>query len=108
MSGNPLNTTPYFKSDVRSGLFFNRCFTLLSVQPVAFLRILTGTPDVQLSEFSTRNPEAVNQHTIINDFVDYNKFYFLGGSSDFNNFEGLVKNIDNIHLYQEGSYKSPA
>ncbi|MDQ2864522.1 MAG: sulfatase-like hydrolase/transferase, partial [Bacteroidota bacterium] len=107
MSGNPLNATPYFKSMCDSGLFFDRCFTPTFGTARGVFAVLTGTPDVQLSEFSSRNPEAVTQHTIINDFTDYNKLYFLGGSSDFNNFEGLVKNIDNIHLYQEGSYKSP-
>ena len=106
MSGNPLNTTPYFKSMCDSGLFFNRCFSPTFGTARGVFAVLTGTPDVQLSEFSTRNPEAIHQHTIINDFVNYDKFYFLGGSSDFNNFDGLVKNIDNIHLYQEGSYKS--
>lgn len=107
MSGNPLNTTPYFKSLCDSGLFFDRCFTPTFGTARGVFGILTGTPDVQLSEFSSRNPEAINQHTIINDFQDYSKFYFLGGSSDFNNFEGLVKNIDGLKLYQEGSYKSP-
>ncbi len=107
MSGNPLNTTPFFKSMCDSGLFFDRCFTPTFGTARGVFGILTGTPDVQLSEFSSRNPEAVNQHTIINDFTDYKKFYFLGGNSNFNNFEGLVKNIDSIHLYQEGSYKSP-
>ncbi len=107
MSGNPLNTTPFFKSMCDSGLFFDRCFTPTFGTARGVFGILTGTPDVQLSEFSSRNPEAVNQHTIINDFTDYNKFYFLGGNSNFNNFEGLVKNIDSINLYQEGSYKSP-
>ena len=107
MSGNPLNTTPYFKKMCDSGLFFNRCFSPTFGTARGVFGVLTGTPDVQLSEFSTRNPEAVRQHTIINEFVDYDKFYFLGGSSDFNNFEGLVKNIDNLKLYQEGSYKSP-
>lgn len=107
MSGNPLNTTPYFKSLCDSGLFFDRCFTPTFGTARGVFALLTGTPDVQLSEFSSRNPAAINQHTIINDFEDYNKFYFLGGNSSFNNFEGLVKNIDNLHLYQEGSYKSP-
>jgi phosphoglycerol transferase MdoB-like AlkP superfamily enzyme len=107
LSGNPLNATPYFRSLCDSGLFFDRCFTPTFGTARGVFGILTGTPDVQLSEFSSRNPEAINQHTIINDFQDYNKFYFLGGNSDFNNFEGLVKNIDGIHLYQEGSYKSP-
>ena len=107
MSGNPLNTTPYFKSMCDSGLFFNHCFSPTFGTARGVFGVLTGIPDVQLSEFSTRNPAAINQHTIINDFEDYKKFYFIGGSSDFNNFEGLVKNIDGVKLYQEGSYKEP-
>ncbi len=106
MSGNPLNTTPFFKSLCDSGLFFNRCFSPTFGTARGVFAVLTGTPDVQLSKFSTRNPEAVHQHTIINDFEDYDKFYFLGGSGEFNNFEGLVQNIEGVHLYQEGSFKS--
>jgi phosphoglycerol transferase MdoB-like AlkP superfamily enzyme len=107
MSGNPLNTTPFFKELCDSGLFFNRCFTPTFGTARGVFATLTGIPDVQLSKFSTRNPEAINQHTIINDFEDYDKYYFLGGSSDFNNFEGLVKNINNVRVHQEGSYTSP-
>ncbi|MDQ6844989.1 MAG: LTA synthase family protein [Bacteroidota bacterium] len=106
MSGNPLNTTPFFKSLCDSGLFFTRCFTPTFGTARGVFAVLTGTPDVQLSKFSTRNPEAINQHTIINDFEDYSKYYFIGGSGDFNNFEGLVNNIEGVHLYQEGSFKS--
>ncbi len=106
MSGNPLNTTPYFKQMCDSGIFFNRCFSPTFGTARGVFATLTGIPDVQLSKFSTRNPAAINQHTIINEFEDYNKFYFLGGSSDFNNFEGLVKNIQGVKVYQEGSYKS--
>jgi phosphoglycerol transferase MdoB-like AlkP superfamily enzyme len=106
MSGNPLNTTPYFKQMCDSGIFFNRCFSPTFGTARGVFATLTGIPDVQLSKFSTRNPAAINQHTIVNEFEDYNKFYFLGGSSDFNNFEGLVKNINGVKVYQEGSFKS--
>ncbi len=106
MSGNPLNTTPYFKQMCDSGIFFDRCFTPTFGTARGLFAILTGIPDVQLSEFSTRNPAAIHQHTIINSFEDYNKFYFLGGNTDFNNFDGLIKNINGVHIYQEGSYKS--
>ncbi len=89
-----------------SGIFFNRCFSPTFGTARGVFGVLTGIPDVQLSKFSTRNPEAINQHTIINAFEDYSKDYFIGGSSDFNNFEGLVKNIKGVKLYQEGSFKS--
>ncbi|HEY9340102.1 MAG TPA: sulfatase-like hydrolase/transferase [Hanamia sp.] len=106
MSGNPLNTTPYFKQLCDSGIFFNRCFTPTFGTARGVFATITGIPDVQLSKFSTRNPAAINQHTIINDFEDYNRYYFIGGSSDFNNFEGLIKNIDDVKVHQEGSYQS--
>lgn len=107
MSGNPLNTTPYFKVLCDNGIFFNQCFSATFGTARGVFAILTGIPDVQLSKFSSRNPEAINQHVIVNNFEDYNKFYFLGGSSEFNNFEGLLKNINGIHIYQDGSYRSP-
>jgi phosphoglycerol transferase MdoB-like AlkP superfamily enzyme len=106
MSGNRLNTTPYFKSLTDSGLFFNRCFTPHFSTARGLFATLTGTPDVQLSKFSTRNPEALDQHVIINDFKDYSRFYFLGGSAAFNNFEGLVRNIEGVSLFTEGRFRS--
>ena len=107
LSGNPLNPTPYFKELADSGIFFNRCFSATFGTARGVFAILTGIPDVQLSKFSSRNPEALNQHVIINNFYDYDKFYFLGGSSEFNNFQGLLKNINGVHIYQDGSYRSP-
>lgn len=106
MSGNPLNTTPYLKSMADSGLFFSRCFTPHFSTARGLFATLTGIPDVQLSKFSTRNPHALDQHVIINDFEGYNKYYFLGGNPGFNNFEGLVKNIDDVQLNAEGKFSS--
>jgi phosphoglycerol transferase MdoB-like AlkP superfamily enzyme len=106
MSDNPLNTTPYFNGLCKEGIFFDRCFSATFGTARGVFAILTGIPDVQLSKFSTRNPEAVDQRTIINNFEAYNKYYFLGGSSDFNNFDGLIQNIKGVKIYQEGLYKS--
>jgi len=106
MSGNPLNTTPFFRSMTKQGLFFNRCFTPHFSTARGLFATLTGIPDVQLSKFSTRNPQALDQRTIANDFKGYEKFYFLGGSPSFNNFEGLVNNIDDVHMNVEGQFRS--
>lgn len=107
MSGNPLNSTPYFNQLCSEGIFFERCFTPSFGTARGVFATITGIPDVQLSKFSTRNPESVNQRTIINDFVGYEKFYFIGGRSQFNNFHGLISNIKDVHFYEEGSFKSP-
>jgi len=106
MSGNPLNSTPYFNQMCNEGIFFERCFTPTFGTARGVFATITGIPDVQLSKFSTRNPESVNQRTIINDFDGYEKYYFIGGRSQFNNFRGLVDNIKGVHVYEEGKYKS--
>ena len=107
MSGNVLNSTPYFNSMADSGIFFEKCFTPHFSTARGLFALLTGIPDVQLSKFSTRNEAALQQHTIINNFEGYDKMYFLGGSPEFNNFHGLLKNIDGLQMYTEGKFRSP-
>ncbi|MBX9783993.1 MAG: LTA synthase family protein [Chitinophagaceae bacterium] len=108
MSGNALNTTPYIQQLCNQGLFFEKCFSPHFGTARGVFALTTGIPDVQLSKFSTRNVQAINQHSIINDFNAHNKFYFIGGNSEFNNFKGLlVNNIRGLNLYEEGMYKSP-
>jgi phosphoglycerol transferase MdoB-like AlkP superfamily enzyme len=107
MSGNPLNTTPFFKGLCDNGVFFERCFSPHFSTARGLFAVVTGIPDVQLYKFSTRNPDAVRQHTIINNFEGYDKFYFLGGNPEFNNFEGLLHNIDGLQMMTEGKFHSP-
>jgi len=107
MSGNPLNATPFMDSISREGIFFDRCFTPHFGTARGVFALLTGIPDVQLSKFSSRNPEALDQHTIINGFEGYRKLYFIGGSSEFNNFKGVLSNIQGLDLYEEGRFRSP-
>jgi phosphoglycerol transferase MdoB-like AlkP superfamily enzyme len=107
LSGNPLNVTPYFAQLSKQGVFFNRCFTPSFGTARGVFATITGIPDVQLSKFATQNPETVTQRTIINSFTDYNKFYFIGGRSQFNNFKGLISNINNINIYEEGKFAAP-
>lgn len=106
MSGNPMNTTPYFKKLSDSGIFFNRCFTPHFSTARGIFATITGIPDVQLAKFSTRTEASLNQHTIINSFGGYSKFYFLGGSPAFNNFEGLMKNVKDVQMVTEGAFVS--
>ncbi len=109
MYNNPLNTTPYFNELCKKGYFFDRCFTPAYGTARGVWATITGIPDVENPKTASRNPKAVNQHTIINDFKGYEKFYFLGGSANWANIRGLLtNNITNLNLYEEGSYKSSA
>ncbi len=107
MCGNPLNSTPYFNELCKNGIFFNRCFSPSFGTARGLFATVTGTPDVLQSDFASKNITTSNQRTIINDFVGYEKYYFIGGRSEFNNFKGLISNIDGVHIYDDGKYQSP-
>ncbi len=108
MWGNPLNTTPFFKSLSEKGIFFDQCFTPSYGTARGVWAVLTGIPDVgDNGTTSSRNPGAVDQHSIINDFRGYSKFYFIGGSASWANIQGLLKNnIYGLKLYEQEDYKA--
>jgi len=109
MYGNPLNTTPYFNELCNKGIFFDRCFTPAYGTARGVWATITGIPDVESPSTASRNPNAVNQHTIINDFKGYNNYYFLGGSATWANIRGLLtNNINGLHLYEQQDYKAAA
>jgi phosphoglycerol transferase MdoB-like AlkP superfamily enzyme len=107
MYGNPLNTTPYFNELCRNGIFFDRCFTPAYGTARGVWATITGIPDVESPSTASRNPNAVDQHTIINDLKGYDNYYFLGGSATWANIRGLLtNNINGLHLYEEQDYKA--
>ncbi len=107
MYGNPLNTTPFFNELCNTGIFFDRYFTPSYGTARGVWATLTGIPDVELTNTSSRNPQAVDQHTIINAFKGYEKFYFIGGSASWANIRGLItNNIDGVHLYEQEDYQA--
>jgi phosphoglycerol transferase MdoB-like AlkP superfamily enzyme len=109
MWGNPLNTTPFFNSMCQKGIFFDHCFTPSYGTARGVWALITGIPDVEVATTtSSRNPSAVDQHTIINSFNGYDKFYFLGGSTSWANIRGLLtNNIEGLHLYEQQNYTAP-
>ena len=109
MSGNPLNTTPYFNDLCKQGVFFDRCFAPSYPTARGVWATVTSLPDVlgDNNRSASRNPEVVNQQLIINDFKGYDKFYFLGGDPSWANIKGLLlNNIDSLHLYSQENFKA--
>ncbi len=105
MWGNPLNTTPYFDQMCNNGIFFDRCFTPAYGTARGVWAVVTGIPDVEFPNTASRNPAYVDEHSIINDYKGYQKFYFIGGSSSWANIRGLLtNNIDGLHLYEQENY----
>ena len=107
MFNNPLNTTPFFNSLCDNGIFFDRCFTPAYGTARGVWATITGIPDVESPSTASRNPNTVDQHTIINDFKDYTPYYFLGGDPTWANIQGLLaNNINGLHLYQQDDFKA--
>lgn len=105
MYGNPLGATPYFNKLCKQGVFFDRAFSPAYGTARGVWATITGIPDVNLRNTSSRNPNVVNQHSIMNDFKNKEKYYFLGGSTSWANIRGLLtNNIENLHIYEQGKY----
>ncbi|OQY96826.1 MAG: hypothetical protein B6D37_00760 [Sphingobacteriales bacterium UTBCD1] len=108
MWGNPMNATPYFNEMCRNGIFFKYCFTPSYGTARGVWATLTGIPDVEIPKTASRNMAMVNQHMIINDFKDYRRMYFIGGSASWANIRGLLmNNIDSLQLYEGDDFSAP-
>jgi phosphoglycerol transferase MdoB-like AlkP superfamily enzyme len=105
MSGNPLRPTPRFDAVAKDSLLFRRFYVPSAGTARSVFSFVTGIPDVETRETSSRNPLIVEQHTILNAFEGYEKYYFLGGSANWANIRGLLaRNIPGLKIYEEGSY----
>ncbi len=108
LSGNPLHPTPYFDAVAADGLYFKNFYTPTTGTARSVFAAVTGIPDVQLGETSSRNPRVVNQQVVMDQFAGYERHYFLGGSASWGNIRGLLgNNIRDLQIHEEGSYDSP-
>ena len=106
--GNPLGATPAFDALAKDGLLFTHMMTAHAHTARGVWALVTGLPDVSRESTASRNPAAANQHSIINEFKGYKKFYFIGGSTSWANVRGvLTGNIDGIDIYEQPRYKAP-
>ena len=106
--GNPLRTTPYFDQLTTQGLFFNRCFTPAYGTARGVWAVITGIPDVETPRTASRNPAAVNQRTMLNEFKGYEKMYMIGGNPAWANIQGLLSNnIDSLRIYMQYDFDVP-
>lgn len=104
----PLHPTPYLKKIAEEGIFFDHFYTPTESTARGVFATLTGLPDMSLVKTSSRNPLLVNQRVIMDEFKGYDRYYFLGGSANWGNIRGIFSNnIDQIQIFEEGSYKSP-
>ena len=106
--GNPLNPTPHLDRLAEQSWTFKHFYVPAVGTARTVWASITGIPDVSREETATRNPLIPNQHTLINDLKDYERFYMIGGNAGWANMNALVRqSIDGVRLYEESFWKSP-
>ncbi len=109
LGGSMVNPTPYLDSLSKESLLFDRFYTPSVATARSVFSAITSLPDTSKVQTGSRNPFVVNQHTIMGEIKNYQKFYFLGGSANWGNIRGVLSyNIPNLKIYEEGSYKEKA
>jgi phosphoglycerol transferase MdoB-like AlkP superfamily enzyme len=108
LGGSMVNPTPNLDQLAKESLLFRKFYTPTVATARSVFAAITSLPDISKVKTGTRNPFIVNQHTVIGEFKDYEKYYFLGGSANWGNIRGVLSyNIPGLHIFEEGSYKSP-
>jgi len=106
--GNPLNPTPCLDELAAKGIFFDRFHVAMENTSRSMFATLFGIPDVSSVQNATRNPLLLDQHSALGVFDEYRKSYFLGGSANWAQMRGILKNnFKDLKLYEEGFFKGP-
>ncbi|MDQ0701920.1 phosphoglycerol transferase MdoB-like AlkP superfamily enzyme [Pseudomonas sp. W3I7] len=106
--GNPLNPTPNLDKLATQSWFFKHFYVPVTGTAKTVWASITGIPDVTRQETATRNPLITRQHTLINAFEGYQKFYMIGGNAGWANINALIRqSIDGVQLFDESHWRSP-
>ena len=103
---NPVNATPKMDSIIKNSVHFTNFYVHKAGTAASVFASITGLPDVDDIETASRNPMVINQRILVDQLIDYEKLYFLGGSANWANIRGLFQsNIKGLKIFEEGSYE---
>ncbi|QNM86198.1 sulfatase-like hydrolase/transferase [Polaribacter pectinis] len=105
--GNAINSTPKMDSILKNSLNFSNFYVHKSGTAASVFASITGLPDIEDVRTASRNPLIQDQRIIFDQFKDYEKLYFLGGSANWANIRGVFQaNINGLKIFEEGSYET--
>lgn len=106
--GNPLPSSPVMDKIAAEAWTFKNFYVPVVGTAKTVWASITGLPDVARQESATRNPAIINQRVVFNQFRDYQKFYLIGGSANWANMSGLIRqSLDDVTLLEEQHWTSP-
>lgn len=104
--GNPVATTPKMDSILKQSVHFTNFYVHKAGTAGSVFASIIGLPDVDAIKTASRNPMVIDQRIVFDQFTGYEKLYFLGGSANWANIRGIFQsNINNLKIFEEGSYQ---
>ncbi len=104
--GNPLESTPKMDSIIENSLSFSKFYVHKPGTAGSVFASITGLPDIDDVKTVSRNPLAIDQRIIFDQYNGYEKLYFLGGSANWANIRGVFQsNIEGLKIFEEGSFE---
>jgi phosphoglycerol transferase MdoB-like AlkP superfamily enzyme len=108
MFNNPMQATPNLQRLADSGILFRNFYVPAVSTARTVYGITTGLPDITVNKTASRHPQMVDQRIIMDQFEGYEKYYMLGGNTNWANIRAVfTNNVDGIRIFEEGYYKAP-
>ncbi|MBW8684094.1 LTA synthase family protein [Chitinophaga rhizophila] len=108
MYNNPMMPTPNMKRLADSGILFKNFYVPAISTARTVYGVTTGLPDITATKTASRHPQMVDQRVLMDQFKGYEKFYMLGGNTNWANIRAVfTNNVDGIRIFEEGYYKAP-
>lgn len=108
MFNNPMKATPNLQQLADNGVLFENFYVPAMSTARSVFAITTGLPDVVRSKTASRHPGIVDQRVVMDQFAGYEKYYLLGGNTNWANIRAVfTNNVEGIQIFEEGYFKSP-
>ena len=99
--------TPFIESLTKESVYFPNFFANARTTARGVFSTMTGIPDVTQSSTGSRNQRVIDQRVVANEFDGYQKYYMLGGNTNWANIRGVIAgNIEGITILEEGFWKA--
>lgn len=108
MFGNPMQATPNLQQLADQGVLYENFYVPAMSTARTVFGVTTGLPDVVRVKTASRNPAIVDQRVVMDQFEGYEKYYLLGGNTNWANIRAVfTNNVEGLQIFEEGYFKAP-
>jgi phosphoglycerol transferase MdoB-like AlkP superfamily enzyme len=108
MFNNPMQATPNLQQLAEKGVLFENFYVPAMSTARTVFGVTTGLPDVVQVKTASRHPAIVDQRVVMDQFKGYEKYYLLGGNTNWANIRAVfTNNVEGLQIFEEGYFKAP-